>query len=752
MRKARAMVLGLRCSGIRSQHNGFWGLLASPVPRGLVLLGLSMFGFGGLGPRGLRAQEQGLGVPIGNGSLGAWVERTGPSSMVVWLEHGSLWDENGRHPRLGRLRIDCPVHLARDEESPGAAGTLPRIDRGVAHIPLGAQGNRGEVTLWVDVDRDRILGEVHLEDPGPVRLQVDPWRRAPLEFDRELAEFEGRPFLPGAKTPKDRLWARGELAQSSILWFHRNESSNWDAAMRQSDLADLRSTRSDPLLHRTVGGVLRAEGCRRVSPLELESTGAVEVLSFEVWVHGSSPAKPKDWVAELEQFIQGASLPGAGTEPENRLDSARERHRRTWTGFEDRSWIRIEGSDEAESIQQAYAYQRYLSACATGPGPRHLPAPPLRPDNPDARWGGGVAPWRETRLWAWSLLACGDGDRLRPLLGAYARAVPLARARTRHRHGHSGLSFPDPMTPWGLDIDPGSEALTWAHNLELLALGIELHAHNRDDGFFASSVLPIAQGVLTFYERHFPRNAEGQLTIESVDPVGAYGPVTNSMAELAGLHHVLDRLIELPDHLVIPQNRARWDWLQRSLPPIPTANLDGIQRLAPASQFGERIGPGRPQLEAVFPFERLGVGLPDLDLGRNSLDLNGAHAEGLTSPDTIHAACLGFTETARKRLEGALSASPHGSGPPRFRGRDLEAGVQGAQGFVPMIALQRMLLQSRGRSLHLLPAWPKEWGVDFRIHAPDNTVLSGRWSGGEWIALEVDPPSRRKDIVLHEPR
>ena len=34
---------------------------------------------------------------------------------------------------------------------------------------------------------------------------------------------------------------------------------------------------------------------------------------------------------------------------------------------------------------------------------------------------------------------------------------------------------------------------------------------------------------------------------------------------------------------------------------------------------------------------------------------------------------------------------------------------------VAMIALQRMLLQYDGDEIYLLPAWPKDWDVEFKL-------------------------------------
>jgi hypothetical protein len=69
-------------------------------------------------------------------------------------------------------------------------------------------------------------------------------------------------------------------------------------------------------------------------------------------------------------------------------------------------------------------------------------------------------------------------------------------------------------------------------------------------------------------------------------------------------------------------------------------------------------------------------------------------------------------------------------------------------GGVLQLALQNILMQCEGRQIVLLPAWPREWDCDFRLHAPYQTVLEGTVRGG-WIEdLRVTPESRRDDVVI----
>lgn len=64
---------------------------------------------------------------------------------------------------------------------------------------------------------------------------------------------------------------------------------------------------------------------------------------------------------------------------------------------------------------------------------------------------------------------------------------------------------------------------------------------------------------------------------------------------------------------------------------------------------------------------------------------------------------------------------------------DLENGGTG------MLTLQLMLLQGDGKRINLLPAWPKDWTADFKLHAPYRTTVEGRVENGKITHLVVTP-------------
>jgi hypothetical protein len=49
--------------------------------------------------------------------------------------------------------------------------------------------------------------------------------------------------------------------------------------------------------------------------------------------------------------------------------------------------------------------------------------------------------------------------------------------------------------------------------------------------------------------------------------------------------------------------------------------------------------------------------------------------------------------------------------------------------------------------LHLFPAWPTEWDVDFKLRAPGLTVIEGTLRKGKLKSLKVSPASRAADVV-----
>ena len=111
----------------------------------------------------------------------------------------------------------------------------------------------------------------------------------------------------------------------------------------------------------------------------------------------------------------------------------------------------------------------------------------------------------------------------------------------------------------------------------------------------------------------------------------------------------------------------------------------------------------------------------------------------------IFAARLGFTDYAKEVAVFKLANSRQRF--PAFRDTDDWAPDHNWLG-AGMIGLQEMLMQTTGRQILLLPAWPKDWNVDFKLNAPYQTIVEGSYRNGKIEKLKVTPADRGRDVVI----
>jgi hypothetical protein len=66
--------------------------------------------------------------------------------------------------------------------------------------------------------------------------------------------------------------------------------------------------------------------------------------------------------------------------------------------------------------------------------------------------------------------------------------------------------------------------------------------------------------------------------------------------------------------------------------------------------------------------------------------------------------------------------------------------------------IDMLLLAESGPTgrIRLLPTWPMDWDVSFKLRAPGKTVVEAVYRGGKIESLKVTPESPRKDVVMPE--
>jgi alpha-mannosidase len=427
--------------------------------------------------------------------------------------------------------------------------------------------------------------------------------------------------------------------------------------------------------------------------------------------------------------------------------------------------------DKAAYISQMYHLQRFIAACA-GRG-----AYPIKfngslftvrggkRNDPDyRRWGPGYW-WQNTRLPYYSMCASGDFDLMQPLWRMYAGDIlQLSKYRTKLYCGHDGAFLPECIYFWGPIFsetygwtpferrtdklqDSRYHKWDWVGGLELCWMMLDYYDYTLDERFLQQTVIPFSHEILTFFDQHYRTNKQGKMVMHPAQALETWWDCTNPMPELAGCTAVTQRLLSLPVGRVPAAERRLWRRLRDKLPPLPLRDVGGRKALAPAETFKTKRNVENPELYAVFPFRLIALGRPNLDWGIEALEHRWDRGHRGWRQDDIFMAYLGLTDDARKGLiERAIHHDPRERFP-AFWGPNYDWTPDQDHGSVLMKTFQAMLLQTDGRKIFLLPAWPKSWDVDFKLHAPYQTVVEGRYRDGRLQSLKVTPEARRADIV-----
>ena len=402
---------------------------------------------------------------------------------------------------------------------------------------------------------------------------------------------------------------------------------------------------------------------------------------------------------------------------------------------------------------------------------------PARRLSPDYRaWGGGEFTAQNQRLVHWPMLKSGDTDLLQSQLDFYRRIRRTAELRTRTYWGHQGACFVEQIENFGLCcgqeygwhrtwerpavLMPGVEDSTyvdhlWDTVLEFCLMMLEV---GRFTGADVSGDLAFVDSCLTFFDQHYRAeyrriagqelDAEGKLVLFPGTACETYKNTLDSTVTIAGLSAVLDALLALPDRLIGPALRARYRAMRATIPAIPRRMMAGRTVIAPARLWDRIQNVEIPQLYPVFPYDQFGVGRPELQLAIDTWH------HGVDTPaqkniiswhqDAIFCARLGLTEEAARLT--ALKMDDSARRYPTFWGPGHDWAPDHNWGGSGMVGVQEMLMQTPGDAIHLFPAWPREWDVDFRLHAPHQTQVDASLRGGRLVALKLQPAAARARV------
>jgi hypothetical protein len=681
----------------------------------------------------------------------------------------------GKLLKLGRVRISL-----KPNPFAGAADftqTL-RLEDGAIEIKSGTN----VILVWADANHPVIHVQARLDRPATMQAGLELWRTKTHPYDQPSPD-KGGLFEFGKGSIPLNFEADTVMPSSpgQITWYHFNSSSLYPLVLEHEHLQSISQKYPDPLLHRCFGAALTGQGMISLDDHTIRSSAPTQQPKLAVVALTKEQTDPQVWRTQL------ASLVGQMNAVDSRAAFAA--HQQWWHKFWNRSWIHVTGPEVATKVSQGYIMQRYMMAASSrGAFPakfngglftvgHDMPADresTPSDHNPDYRaWGSSY--WNQNnRLLYWPLIMSGDFDLLAPWFDMYLKALPLAKDRTQIYFHHAGAAFIETGYFWGL---PNLNDFGWNNStnelqsgwmryhiqgtLEVIAQMLDQYDVTRNVEFARAKIIPFADAILTYYDMHWRRDEDGKLRLAPVQALETYQiDAVNPTPDIAGLKHVLTRLLLLSPEITTEQERVTWKRMLKDLPPIPIGKTakgklppfgkgdsDGTPTILPAEQYGKTSNAENPELYVAFPYRLYGLDKPDLKLARDTFAARRFPFDHCWGQDGPQAAVLGLTTVAQKAVTDEFT--DYGS--QRFRWfwkaggdwiPDLDNGGTG------MMTLELMLMQAEGKRIQLLPAWPKDWTADFKLNAPYRTIVEGHVENGKMTRLNVTPKYRAQDVVV----
>ncbi len=680
-------------------------------------------------------------MPLGNGDIGlnVWVESSG--DILFHLSKTDAWDGNGQLVKVARVRL-------RTEPALTSATVKQKLSLQDASIRIDGDcgGQPIQFKLWVDAMRPVVWIELNSTQPVSLHASVELWRNN----EQSLVRFQ-----------KDRL-----------LFLQSNGRAK----------VSIPKGAPDPISSRRFGGLLKGSGLVSDTAVSLKSAGQTTSATVLITLLSSQSKDDDEFIKSLEEMdLAAASV---------KRSDAWEAHSSWWRAFWSRSWIQVESKTshaEAFSVSQGYALQRLMNACAgRGAFPikfngsiftmDRIESDQKRDRPMDAdwrRWGGSY--WlQNTRLVYWPMLASGDFEMMRPFFRMYAGLTPYLAARSEAANKHAGAEFFETISIFGQDSTSNHTLHDWNGALELMAMLLDYYAYTGEKQAVDEWLAPMAKAYLDFFDLHFKRQ-DGKLLMTPSHANETYWDVVNPTPDVAGLQWVIDGLLKLPEGSLPSTLRGQCERMRQEIPPLPLTSSDwaapfrstepprypfpvsgkaGAMCIAPAATINDKLpnNSENPELYAIFPFRIFGCGKPSCEVAVESFERRLAKANYCWHHDEIQAAYLGLATAARKGLCSRAKGMDSQCRFPAFWGPGHDYTPDMDHGGVLMEALQRMILQADNGKLLLLPAWPKDWNVDFKLHAPDGRIVQGKVEDGRLLKLNVEPSPREQDLIVHEPQ
>lgn len=685
-------------------------------------------------------------MPIGNGEVGAnvWMEENG--NLLFYLSRTDAWSENSSLYKLGRVRISFYPAL-----NPKEAEFNQRLNLEEGKIEFDVTDRDRKIALEFLVDSESPVAYIKGKSNYPVQVTVSPeiWRT-----QRRLLPVEERHFSLAGCTVDSLCMEYPDVvkdADDDLVVYHRNEHSIYPFTLRHQGLADGDYSK-DPIINRTMGYRISGEGFSKLSPTMLSTGKGVTDFCLKAAAYTEQTETADQWLERTKKLVKNAPA----------FETAARRTADRWRSFWDKSYIVVDTPDDSTGykITQAYILQNWMNACG-GLGnypikfngsiftvdPCYTDA--SRAYSPDFRLWGPDYWWQNTRLIYHPMLKSGDYDMMRVLFRHYFGTLPMLKRNAEVLWKAKGAVSPETATIFGTFVNhdfgwnPDKKEVIdnpyvryyWSSGLEIVGLMADYYRYTSDRSFARDTLVPMANEILTFYHSYFPRDERGRLRITPTHSLEMYWEnIYNDLPNVAGLHYITDQLLQLPEECVTKDDVAFWKEMRSLLPDLPVREVEGRRIYSPAEAYDAKpTNQENPELYAVFPFALCHVGTKDLQQGIDTYNKRTIRNVHGWTQDGQQAARLGLTDEAQKNLLSKLGYGNPNHRFPVIWGPNFDWAPDQDHGSNLLMTLQDMVMQAYRDKVYMLPAFPKEWNVKFKLFVPGGNSLTGEYRQGKWI-------------------
>lgn len=396
------------------------------------------------------------------------------------------------------------------------------------------------------------------------------------------------------------------------------------------------------------------------------------------------------------------------------------------------------------------------------------PFPPEIGKSPDERSWGNMLLWQNERLPYHPLFAQNNTQSIRSFLRYYCSFGEINNAKAKKYYDAKGAYNTEIMTSFGLmpDYVYGTErkglpdgycenrhggAVDISPGLEQSYFLLKYCKFEKDDSFLNEVAIPYIKELFRYIETRFKERKQGKIVLKSLNSLETYWDTVNPVTVVAGMKAVLK---ELKIFKLSEEDRKFFDTFEGKVPDYSYELQESRKVLKPAEVFEDvRHNVENPQIYTIFPFdnqiEEIGIKTATesywdaLKVSENNCGMmQGAHSYTSSFSgwhyEGIVAARLGLADEAKKILEYNCSYQHINARFPAMWGPAYDSLPDTDHGSNLQTQLQEMIMQVKGSTIEIIPAFPKEWNCCFLLWVDKNTWVKGEIERGRVCSIECN--------------